>query len=667
MGKLNEKGPAYRQAGFIQFVLILLLLVGLGVGLYLVQNRTSLFSKAAPVTPQTPETSFELEAQADTSPTFADVAALKSVSAGQRFRVDIWARSDIDPANLFVAKIKFPTDSLKVVEINKRGSNSFVNQWIADPSFDNSSGDISIIGGVNSPGLLTSTQSSGSVKGVSATPNAKLATSYQGGDLSYLNEGEGKTVPIGYTMFIIADLSDGSALSGQIYISKGDDGKQDFSCPGGYAGNPTTGNSKGEKWCLVGDKKWGAVSMNTSGRLISKAYTFTESGKYNVVVNAYTSTDLKGTGPGDQCSGNPFSGGPSGNSAWSDCGPTSRMIVTVQALSSTSPPVTPPTASINANSATITKGQSVTLTWSSTNSTKCFLMPPGVIKTVDPSGSDSFSPTTTTTYILRCEGVGGAVNSVTASTTVTVPQAPQSQLMVPRLMASIIFEAKKAGNAQIQFTDSSQILRNSDSLNIISAKKGLTLPITSAPAPTSSTNPVSSGQALTCTNIAASLPLGKLPSGEDVYVVTGTKTVQLGINASPLAKMTWKPVDGITFSSLSSNPATITASVNGSFEIRATASWENPVTTADCPPISVSFQPVSQATPTVTTAPVAGQNLRHDGDINGDGKINLTDMSRLLAQFGQSGQSEADLNGDGVVNSLDILKLRSILVKNGML
>ena len=155
-----------REKGFVQIFLFLLLLAGLGLGLWLVQTKTGFFSKAAPVVPTTPETSFELEAQAATEAPFADAAALKSVSVGQKFRVDIWARSDIDAANLFVVNLKFDQDKLKVVGVNPRGANSFVNQWI-DMDFSNNSGNVKMVGGVNFPGLLTSSQSSGSVRGVS--------------------------------------------------------------------------------------------------------------------------------------------------------------------------------------------------------------------------------------------------------------------------------------------------------------------------------------------------------------------------------------------------------------------------------------------------------------------------------------------------------------------
>ena len=157
-----------REKGFVHIFLFLLLLAGLGLGLWLVQTKTGFFSKAAPVVPTTPETSFELEAQAATEAPFADAAALKSVSVGQKFRVDIWARSDIDTTNLFAAKLKFDQDKLKVVGVNTRGNQSLANNWV-EHTFDNTKGEVSMVGGVTPPGLITSSQSSDSVKGVSTT------------------------------------------------------------------------------------------------------------------------------------------------------------------------------------------------------------------------------------------------------------------------------------------------------------------------------------------------------------------------------------------------------------------------------------------------------------------------------------------------------------------
>ena len=91
---------------------------------------------------------------------------------------------------------------------------------------------------------------------------------------------------------------------------------------------------------------------------------------------------------------------------------------------------TPPTATIAANPASVTTGQSSTLTWSSTNATSCSgtnFSPNGT------SGTASVSPTQTTTYTLTCTGAGGlgsASTSVTfvppAATTATISANPST-------------------------------------------------------------------------------------------------------------------------------------------------------------------------------------------------------------------------------------------------
>jgi len=72
-----------------------------------------------------------------------------------------------------------------------------------------------------------------------------------------------------------------------------------------------------------------------------------------------------------------------------------------------------PTLVYTANPATITNGQSSTLSWSTTNATSCTTNGGAT------SGTTVVSPTTTTSYSLTCSGSGG---SVTQSVTVTVTQ-----------------------------------------------------------------------------------------------------------------------------------------------------------------------------------------------------------------------------------------------------
>jgi Ca2+-binding EF-hand superfamily protein len=45
-----------------------------------------------------------------------------------------------------------------------------------------------------------------------------------------------------------------------------------------------------------------------------------------------------------------------------------------------------------------------------------------------------------------------------------------------------------------------------------------------------------------------------------------------------------------------------------------------------------------------------------EGDVNGDGCVDDTDLQMLLAAFGQSGAGlREDMNGDGVVDDSDLL------------
>lgn len=83
-------------------------------------------------------------------------------------------------------------------------------------------------------------------------------------------------------------------------------------------------------------------------------------------------------------------------------GGTAQQTATVTVTSSTPAP----TVSLAANPATITLGQSSTLSWSSTNATSCTASGAWT-GTKAVSGSQSVSPTTASTYTLTCTGTGG--------------------------------------------------------------------------------------------------------------------------------------------------------------------------------------------------------------------------------------------------------------------
>ena len=44
-------------------------------------------------------------------------------------------------------------------------------------------------------------------------------------------------------------------------------------------------------------------------------------------------------------------------------------------------------------------------------------------------------------------------------------------------------------------------------------------------------------------------------------------------------------------------------------------------------------------------------------DVNGDGVVNILDLTRVASHFGEQGQNDADINGDGIVNILDLVQV----------
>ncbi len=89
--------------------------------------------------------------QASTQPeTSLILSGTSPVATGQEFTVPVQLRSDTENANLFVAKINFPASLLEVVGIND--DNSVITTW-AEQFYDNTTGQISLVGGVPSPGF----------------------------------------------------------------------------------------------------------------------------------------------------------------------------------------------------------------------------------------------------------------------------------------------------------------------------------------------------------------------------------------------------------------------------------------------------------------------------------------------------------------------------------
>lgn len=90
------------------------------------------------------------------------------------------------------------------------------------------------------------------------------------------------------------------------------------------------------------------------------------------------------------------------------------------------PPPKAPTATLSANPASIQRGQSATLTWSSENATDVAMDG----NKVDASGSQTVSPTETTTYHLTAKGAGGT-QEATAQVSVAAPPPPPAATPAP--------------------------------------------------------------------------------------------------------------------------------------------------------------------------------------------------------------------------------------------
>ena len=99
------------------------------------------------------------------------------------------------------------------------------------------------------------------------------------------------------------------------------------------------------------------------------------------------------------------------------------------------PPPPEPTASISVNPNTIQAGQSASLTWQTSNATDVSI---DGIGAVQPNGSQSVSPTDSTTYHLVAKGAGGS-QEATARLTVTQPPPPPPPPAAPSVSDEDLF------------------------------------------------------------------------------------------------------------------------------------------------------------------------------------------------------------------------------------
>jgi peptidoglycan-associated lipoprotein len=100
-----------------------------------------------------------------------------------------------------------------------------------------------------------------------------------------------------------------------------------------------------------------------------------------------------------------------------------------------------PTVTLSADPGSINKGDSSTLSWTSTNATQLTIAPE--VGTVTAEGSTKVTPSDSTTYTITASGPGGSANA-TARVTVSTPPPPVQKAPEPDLNELFLREVQDA-------------------------------------------------------------------------------------------------------------------------------------------------------------------------------------------------------------------------------
>ena len=145
----------------------------------------------------------------------------------------------------------------------------------------------------------------------------------------------------------------------------------------------------------------------------------------------------------------------------------------------TPPPPTPaappasPTVNLQASSNIIQRGESVTLSWSSTNATSLTLSPG--VGNVSAEGSQRVTPQDSTTYTITATGPGGSSDAnvhitVSAPAPVAKSGEPTLQQLFDREVKDAYFDYDKADirpDARTNLTQTAQFLRSYPQLKVV--------------------------------------------------------------------------------------------------------------------------------------------------------------------------------------------------------
>jgi peptidoglycan-associated lipoprotein len=136
------------------------------------------------------------------------------------------------------------------------------------------------------------------------------------------------------------------------------------------------------------------------------------------------------------------------------------------------PPPPAPTASISVNPNTVPAGQSASLTWQTTNATDVSIDGVGAVQ---PNGSQSVSPTESTTYHLTAKGSGGTQEATARLTVTQSPPPPPTNTSVSdedlfsQNVKDVYFDYDKAdvrGDQQSSIQADVQFLNQHPNMNI---------------------------------------------------------------------------------------------------------------------------------------------------------------------------------------------------------
>ncbi len=266
----------------------------------------------------------------------------------------------------------------------------------------------------------------------------------------------------------------------------------------------------------------------------------------------------------------------------------------------------------------------------------------------------------------------------------------------PTIMATIIFKAKQAGAANINFESSSQMFRNSDNANIFSLpnSKGVTLSIaaqptptptptptpkptstptpvpTPTPTPTSTSTPTPTPIACSITSASWNSPSKPVAEGSLVnLVVNGQgqcngKQVNLEVKKDngilPADSVKTNPQPAMFIGNIASSPWVAEYTPNGPFGFLDPPNYYfNAV-------LEGSIGNLKSQEPNLGVQ--RAQQFKK-GDGKHDNHIALDDMSLLLTVYSKTKDfpRELDINDDGVVNAFDFSSMLIILKQNGVL